>query len=261
MTKMYIYRWEVSQTPALWLWTKTMAWSNGGHSMEGLPIQRPKFIQQGGQKLLLVWTANWFAALNLESGQPVWKEKFNRVKTIINVADAVVDTEGNRIFLTSFYDGSYLYGLDDENMGVELLWSRRGASERRTDALHSIIMTSVIRDNYVYGIDSYGEFRCLDLQNGDRVWSEQTLLEKARWATAFFVQNDELTWIFTEKGDLVVGRLTPLGFERISTTHIIDPTTFLPRRNSNIIWSHPAYAHRNIFVRNDRELLCVDLSN
>ena len=172
----------------------------------------------------------------------------------------MVDVETGRIFLTSIYDGSYLYRLDHENMGVELLWSRRGPSESNTDALHSIIMTSVIIDDHVYGIDSHGEFRCLELGQGDRVWSEQTLLEKGRWATAFFVQNDDLTWIFTEKGDLVIGRLTPQGFERLSTTHIIDPTTFLPRRSGNIVWSHPAFAYRHIFVRNDRELVCVDLS-
>ena len=226
----------------------------------GASYSAPKFIEQGGQRLLLVWTAEWIAALDLKSGQPVWKEKFQKARTIINVADAVVDMETGRIFLTSFYDGSYLYRLDHENMGIELLWSRRGRSESNTDALHSIIMTSVIIDDHVYGIDSYGEFRCLEMGQGDRVWSEQTLLEKGRWATAFFVQNDDLTWIFTEKGDLVIGRLTPQGFERLSTTHIIDPTTFLPRRSGNIVWSHPAFAYRHIFVRNDRELVCVDLS-
>jgi len=151
--------------------------------------------------------------------------------------------------------------LDNKKMNAELLWSRRGRSEINTDALHSIIMTSVIRGNYVYGIDSYGEFRCLDLESGDRVWSDLTLLEKGRWATAFFVQNGEQTWIFTEKGDLVIAHLTPKGFERISTTHLIEPTTFLPRRSSNIIWSHPAYANKHIFVRNDHELISVDLSD
>ena len=123
-----------------------------------------------------------------------------------------------------------------------------------------MIMTPLIRGNYVYGMDSYGEFRCLDLSNGDRVWSDQTLIENGRWGTAFFVQNGDRTWIFTENGDLVIARLTPQGFERISTTHLIDPTTFLPNRSGNILWSHPAYADKCIFVRNDLELICVDLS-
>jgi hypothetical protein len=87
------------------------------------------------------------------------------------------------------------------------------------------------------------------------------LLKKGRWATAFFVQNGEHTWILTERGDLVIARLTPQGFERISTAKLIEPTTFLPRRSEEIVWSQPAFAHKHVFARNDRELICVDLSS
>ena len=230
-------------------------------SLDGLASYSSlKFIEQNGERLLLAWTGDWFSALNPSSGKPAWKHVFNRAKMAINVADAVLDPKTNRIFLSSFYDGSYLYQLDSNSLSSELLWERRGRSEVSTDALHSIISTSVIRGNYVYGIDSYGEFRCLDLENGDRVWEDQTLLENGRWATAFLVQNGERTWIFTEKGDLVIAHLTPEGFERISTTHIIDPTTFLPRRNEEVLWSHPAFANKHILARNDRELISVDLS-
>lgn len=232
------------------------------HSLDGLAsYSAPKFISQAGRRLVLVWTGDWFAALAPESGKPVWKHKFDRAKGPINVADPVVDIETGRIFLSSFYDGSYLYKLDTDKAESELLWSRRGRSEIHTDALQSIIMTSVIRGNYVYGTDSHGELRCLDLSNGDRVWSDQTLLDKGRWATAFFVQNGEKTWILTERGDLVIAHLTPNGFERISTAKLIEPTTFLPRRNGEIVWSQPAFAHKHIFARNDRELICVDLSS
>jgi len=230
-------------------------------SLDGMAsYSAPKFIEQAGKRLVLVWTGDWFAALDPATGEPAWKHKFDRAKMPINVADPVVDVDTGRIFLSSFYDGSYLYQLDADKLESRLIWSRRGRSEIHTDALHSIIMTSVIIGNYAYGTDSYGELRCLDLSNGDRVWSDQTLLEKGRWATAFFVQNRETTWIFTEKGDLVIAHLTPEGFERISTAKLIEPTTFLPRRNSEIVWSQPAFAHKHVFARNDRELVCVDLS-
>ncbi len=220
----------------------------------------PKFIEQNGKTLLLVWTGDWFAALHPESGDVAWKHAFKRAKGVINVADPVVDTATGRIFLSSFYDGSYLYQLKSDAFESELLWSRRGRSEIHTDALHSIIMTSVIIGDYVYGIDSYGAMRCLDLKNGERVWEDQTLLVDDRWATAFFVQNGDRTWITTERGELVIGRLTPDGFERISSAQLIEPTTFLPRRSGNIVWSQPAFAHRSVFARNDKELIRVDLS-
>ncbi|MCB1120210.1 MAG: PQQ-binding-like beta-propeller repeat protein [Verrucomicrobiae bacterium] len=220
----------------------------------------PRFIQNGNRKQILAWTGDWFATLDPETGHVAWKHPFKKAKMIINVADPVLDPESGRVFFTSFYDGSYLFTLNPEKGGLALLWERRGRSEMHTDALHSIISTPVIRGDYVYGLDSHGEFRCLRLDNGDRIWSEESIVEKARWGTAFFVQQGDLTWIFTENGELILGRLSPEGFERISSARIIEPTTFLPRRNGNILWSHPAFAYKHIFVRNDRELISIDLT-
>lgn len=230
-------------------------------SLDGLASYvAPKFIQQGNRRLVLVWTANWFAALDPVDGKPAWKHVFDRAKGPINIADPVLDPVTNRLFFSSFYDGSYLFQLGDKSADAELLWSRRGRSEIHTDALQGIISTAFIKGDFVYGVDSYGQLRCLSLNNGDRVWEDLTVLNKGRWATAFFVQNNDRTWIFTEQGELIIANFTPEGFERISSTKIIEPTTFLPRRNDNILWSHPAYANKHIFVRNDRELVAVDLS-
>lgn len=220
----------------------------------------PRFIQNGNRRQILAWTGDWFATLDPETGEVAWKHPFKRARMIINVADPVVDPETGSVFFTSFYDGSYLFAMNPGSGGLDLLWERRGRSEVHTDALHSIISTPVIRGEYIYGLDSHGEFRCLRLDNGDRVWSEQSLVEKGRWGTAFLVQQRDLTWIFTENGELILGRLSPEGFTRISSAFIIEPTTFLPRRSGNILWSHPAFAHKHIFVRNDRELISIDLS-
>ena len=67
--------------------------------------------------------------------------------------------------------------------------------------------------------------------------------------------------MFNEQGDLIIGRLSPKGFEEISRAHLIDPTTDqLTRRGKGVCWSHPAYANRHVFARNDKQLVCADLS-
>jgi hypothetical protein len=179
---------------------------------------------------------------------------------VINVADLVLDETGRRAFLTSFYDGSYFFDLGAGGAGPELLWRRAGVSERKTDALHSTIATPFIRDGHVYGIDSYGEMRCLNLANGDRVWEDTTLLPYGRWATAHCVQNGDRTWITSERGEIVIARLTPQGFQRLSSAQFITPGTNLRGRNYPIAWSHPAYAHRCLFARSDKELVCISLA-
>jgi outer membrane protein assembly factor BamB len=219
----------------------------------------PRLIRQDGRDAVLAWTASWLALLEPASGTIIWKQPYKAKNMILNVADPVMDEDGRRLFLTAFYDGSFLFDLKQGSATPELLWQRTGRSETRTDALHSIIMTPVIREGHVYGIDSHGEVRCLDLVTGDRVWEDTSLLGKNRWATAHFVQNGDRTWITTEKGEIVIAKLTPQGFQQLSSARYITPETNLRGRDYPITWSHPAYAHRALFARNDSQLVCVSL--
>ena len=105
------------------------------------------------------------------------------------------------------------------------LWRRRGTSERKTDALHGMISTPYIDGNYIYGIDSYGELRCLDAANGNRLWEDLTAVPKARWATIHMVRNQDRVWMFNERGELIIATLSPKGFHEISRAKLIEPTT------------------------------------
>ena len=66
-------------------------------------------------------------------------------------------------------------------------------------------------------------------------------------------------FLFNEKGDLIIARLTPKGYEEI------DRATCSSRRARpqarRVVWSHPAFANRCVFARNDKELICVSLAS
>lgn len=220
----------------------------------------PRLVRQGDRDVVLAWTAHWLAALDPADGRVYWKVPYKPKNMILNVPDPVLDEAGGRVFLSAFYDGAHLFALKPDRTQPQLLWKRTGVSERRTDALHSIIMTPFVRDGHAYGIDSYGEMRCLDLATGDRMWEDTSLLPNGRWATAHFVQHGDRTWITTERGEIVIARLTPRGFERLSSAQFIAPETKLRGRNYPIAWSHPAYAHRSLFARNDSQLVCISLA-
>ena len=81
-----------------------------------------------------------------------------------------------------------------------------------------------------------------------------------RWANAFLVRHEESKnfFIFNEKGDLIIARLSPKGYEEISKAHLIDPTQVAMGRD--IVWTHPAFAYRCVFVRNDKEIACYSLA-
>ncbi len=218
----------------------------------------PIIIRQAGRRVLVCWTGAHVTGLNPATGEVYWKHPFPPHRMIINVAAPVVD--GGRMFLSSFYDGSLMLKLREDELGVEPLWRRRGASERKTDSLHAMISTPYLEGDYVYGIDSYGELRCLDARTGDRIWEDLTAVPTARWATIHMVRNGDRMWMFNERGELIIGKLSPEGFHEISRAHLIDPTTTQLPQRGGVCWSHPAYAYKHVFARNDKELVCADLS-
>ena len=56
----------------------------------------------------------------------------------------------------------------------------------------------------------------------------------------------------------ILAKLTPKGYEEISRAHLLEPTLF--SRGRDVVWSHPAFANRCVYVRNDKEIICVSLA-
>ena len=218
----------------------------------------PILVEQGKQKVVVCWTGDSVTGLDPATGKVFWRIPWKPRNMPIGVATPIVHHD--LVFMTSFYDGSLMLRLSQAGPPTaEKVWQRIGASEKDTDALHSIISTPIFLGDYIYGVDSYGELRCLNAATGDRVWEDLSATPKIRWGTIHFVQNGEHTWMFNELGELIIANLSPKGFKPLSRTHLIDPTTDqLPRRDG-VCWSHPAYANRHIFIRNDKEIVCASL--
>ena len=75
-----------------------------------------------------------------------------------------------------------------------------------------------------------------------------------------FVKNGERVWMFNERGELLIASLSPDGFQEIDRGKLLETTRGQLSRRGGVCWSHPAFAYRHVFVRNDEELVCADLS-
>jgi hypothetical protein len=184
--------------------------------------------------------------------------------------------DGRRLFVTSFYNSALMLALDPEKPAAKELWRGKPARQNperpeRTTTLHSIMPTPVLKDGHIYGVDSYGELRCLDAETGDRVWTalgvtrglkngkrdESKPTQNDRWDNAFLTPQGDRYFLFNEAGELIIAKLDPAGYTEIDRARLIAPDNTMPGRD--VVWSHPAYAHRCVYVRNDHELLCVSL--
>jgi outer membrane protein assembly factor BamB len=220
----------------------------------------PILMQQANQAVMVIWTGDHIAGLDPKSGKVFWQIPFVPIKMPIGVATPVI--EGDRLFVTSFYDGSMMLRVASDKAIAEKLWAERGRDEKTTSALHSMIGTPIFRDGYIYGIDSYGQFRCLDARDGKRLWEDKSVTNQERWGTVHMVQNASKTWIFNELGELILAELSPQGFQEWGRSKLIEPTTHqLSRRgNRGVCWAHPAFANRHIFARSDEKLVSASLA-
>ena len=80
--------------------------------------------------------------------------------------------------------------------------------------LNTTLSTVLLQGGHVYGTSLYGEFCCLDGETGKRVWTtlEPTsggTVPKDRWSSAFLVPHRDRVFVFNERGDLILARLTP----------------------------------------------------
>jgi outer membrane protein assembly factor BamB len=209
----------------------------------------------GGRRELIIWHPEALNALDPETGKLMWSYS---VEARSGLSVSTPRLNGSRVFITSFYNGSFM--VDLSKGAPALVWQSKKVSERDTDGLHSIIPTPFIVDGYIYGVCSYGQLRCLRVETGDRIWEtyQATTGKPTRWGNAFLTPNGDRWFLFNELGELIIARLTPEKYEEISRAKILDPTNTAAGRD--VVWSHPAFANRCLYARNDREIICVSLA-
>jgi outer membrane protein assembly factor BamB len=220
---------------------------------------QPVIFEVGGVRQLIIWHPAAVASLNPATGKVLWQEPF-RINMGMTLATPVLS--GSHLLVSSFYNGSMLLDLPLVGGGVRVLWQGKSNSEINTDGLHAVINTPVIDGDCIYGICSYGQFRCLNLKTGERVWETMEVTkEKARWASGIIVRQGDRYFINNDRGELIIAKLSPQGYQEVSRTQLIKPTTNPGNRRElgAVNWSHPAYANRCILARNDEEIISVSL--
>ena len=217
----------------------------------------PMIYEFAGKRQLILWHPEAVNSLDPETGKVFWIYPLARAVQ----SGMTIPTPrkiGDNLFLTSFYNGSLMLRVDSDKPSQ--VWASKKVSEKDTDGLHGVFATPLIENGYIYSPCSYGQFRCLKADTGERLWEtfEPTTGKSERWGNAFIVKNGERSFLFNEKGDLIIAKLSPEKYEEISRTRLLDPINRDPGRL--VVWSHPAFANKSVYARNDKEIVCVSLA-
>ena len=220
----------------------------------------PMIYTVGDTRQLIVWNPQAVNGLEPVTGKVHWSVPF-KVNNGISIATPRL--AGDKLFVSCFYNGPLMLQLDPHKPAARVFWKGASNSEqpRLTDKLHCLMSTPVIQDGHIYGVCSYGHLRCLRADTGERLWETlkpTTGGEEVRWGNAFLIPHRDRFFLFNEMGELILAKLTPKGYEEISRASILAPTNKAAGRP--VVWSHPAFANRSMFARNDREIVCVSLA-
>jgi outer membrane protein assembly factor BamB len=217
----------------------------------------PSIIEVGEkkQKQLLVWTSDALNGLDLQTGKPFWSAP---LKPSYAMSIAVPRMIGNKLFASGIGEVGAMFELGADGKSAKQLW--RGEPK---SALYSSNAPAIADGNTIYGSDcGSGLFIAFNASDGTRLWETYKLTSggtrRASHGTAFLVRNEDRYFLFTETGDLVIAELTPKEFKELGRAHVIEPTSDAFGRP--VVWTHPAFANKHMFVRNDKEIISVNLS-
>lgn len=217
----------------------------------------PTLIEAGGVTQLLIFHGRSLNSLNPATGEEYWSEP---LPTAFSMAIMAPRRAGDFLFAGGHNGRSLGLRLDDSKPAVTRVW--QGS---RTLGLAPVSGTPFVQDGIAYGIDGDGIFRAMRVATGERLWGtarpvngEDSDRRGPKEGATFVTRNGNRFFIFGENGDLVIARLSAERYEEVSRTHLLDPVGVGLGRS--VVWSHPAYADRSVFARNDREIVCVSLA-
>ena len=212
----------------------------------------PLLIDAGGVRQLVVVGPAAVRGLDPETGKRYWTTPYEATSGSVIMTPVRF---GEYLFVAGYSNKNLLLKLKSGEPGVEVVWR-----DKKKAAVSPVNVQPFLDGNVLYGYDQSGMMYAAELPDGKRLWESPGPVggQPKSSETAFIVKEKDRFWFFTEKGDLVIGRLSPAGYEEIDRAKVIEPSNVAFGRK--VVWSMPAFAGRRVYVRNDKELVCVDVS-
>ncbi len=215
----------------------------------------PTMIEHAGRRQLVIWHPEAVNGLDPLTGKVFWSLP---IKAGYRMSIHAPRKSGNRLYVSAIGKTSAMIKLDDDRPGAEFDW--HGTAKTSVYCSNS---TPFLLDGMIYGCDvEAGTLIGATVASGERLWETAKPLHnesrRARHATAFLVKHEDRFFLFNEMGDLVMANLSRDGYQELGRFHVLEPTNEAFGRD--VVWSHPAFANRCLFARNDKELVCVDLA-
>jgi len=199
----------------------------------------PIAVTLDGAVQIVFWSAAGLRSLAPDDGRLLWRHD---AQTLCPVTGAPLNT-GTPIFVPPDRI------LIASGSGAALLRVTHPAGEYRvttvweSEELRSDVNTPLLWKGHVYGFDR-GTLKCLDVETGEVRW-------RARgFQRGSLIAADGKLFVLGESGDLALAEASGTGFTVNGRTKILGGRS----------WTAPSLAAGRLYLRNQEELVCLDVS-
>lgn len=190
----------------------------------GSAFSSPILAELLGKRQLIVQTRQKLAGVDPQSGDVLWSQVVPSFRGMNILTPVVV---GDAIFTSSYQNKSWLYRIarEEDRFTVTEAWSNKA---------QGYMSTPVVVGGYAYLHLGNQRFVCINLQNGERMWTSPPFGKYA----SLVAQGDRILAL-DQQGVLLLIKANPEKFELLDSRKVSDADT----------WAHLAISGDEIFVR------------
>lgn len=222
--------------------TGRLSWKAGARDAAG--YSSPAVLDVGGKKQVVAFDGGAVLGVDPDKGALLWRYPFVTDYNC-NIATPL-EFKGNVFISSGENHGCALLSLspDGDGFKVKEVWEDVGTKS----VMRNEWQTSILLNGYLYGFDNVGSagpvthLTCVDASTGKRKW------QKLRFGKGNLISADGKLFITTMKGELVVVRVDPEKFDELGRAELIGTTR-----------QAPALANGKLYLRDGREIVCVDV--
>jgi outer membrane protein assembly factor BamB len=197
----------------------------------------------GGREQIVAFTGASAIGLGPADGKLLWRFPFETNFECNIVTPLAID---GQVFLSAGENhGSTLLKLATKGTGLEPeeVWSSLGPKS----SLRSEWQTPILLNGHLYGMDNVGgagpvtHLNCVEAKTGERKW------QQLRYGKGNFIYADGKMFLTMMTGELVVMRPSADRYVELGRMPLIETTR-----------QAPALSNGLLYVRDDKEIVCVD---
>ncbi len=212
----------------------------------------PTIIRAAGVRQLILANPQAINSVEPETGKLLWTAPYEATNGSIIMSPVVI---GDFLFIGGYSNHNLVLKLNRDKPGATVV-----SKDQTKKFVSPVNVQPFVDGDTIYGMDQKGDLVAFRLPQGEPLWTSTDLLGARSQGseTAFLVKHEDRFFVFNEKGELVIAKLSPQGVEIVDRAKVIDPSNNAFGRD--IVWCAPAFAGTRMYVRNDNECVCIELS-